>query len=201
MFLTRREWPVLIANALYVPVFLFLAIRELNFEFVLYVGVILIIAAWILWKQRVVQFDRTILWGLTAWGFLHMAGGNLRVGGEILYNLMLIPIVPEPYHILRYDQVVHVFGFGVATLVCHHLLRPYLRERIEKRGTLFFLVVLMGAGFGAMNEIVEFAAVVFVPETNVGGYENTALDLVFNAIGAVLAVVIVGRKARGQEGK
>jgi len=45
--------------------------------------------------------------------------GNLRVGGEVLYNLQLIPVV------LRYDQFVHAVGFGTATLVCHHLLRPY----------------------------------------------------------------------------
>lgn len=195
MLLTRREWPVLIANAVYVPLFLFLALSELNFEFILYVGVILIVAAWVLRAQRFVRFDLTILWGLTIWGFLHMAGGNLRVRGDILYNLSLLPIVPEPYHILRFDQAVHVFGFGVATLFCHHLLRPLLTEHIQRRGTLFFLVVLMGVGIGAVNEMIEFLAVVTVPETNVGGYENTALDLVFNTIGSVLAVVLVIRKS------
>jgi len=42
-------------------------------------------------------------------------------------------------------------------------------------------------GAGALNEIVEFVATVLVPETNVGGYYNTALDLVFNAAGALVA--------------
>jgi putative membrane protein len=44
-------------------------------------------------------------------------------------------------------------------------------------------------GLGALNEIVEFAAVVASPSTGVGGYYNTALDLVFNGLGATLAVI------------
>lgn len=40
----------------------------------------------------------------------------------------------------------------------------------------------------SMNEIVEFSATVLVPDTNVGGYENTAIDLVANLLGACLAI-------------
>lgn len=187
MLLTKRELPVLIVNLIYVPIFAVIALRGANYEFLLYVAVILIVGGWILWKQRKVRFDQTILWGLTIWGLLHMAGGNLRVGDGVLYGVALIPLVPR-FDILRYDQLVHVFGFGVATLVCHHLLRPYLRERIDRWGTLSFLIVLMGSGFGAVNEIIEFIAVLAMPETGVGGYENTLLDLVFNLIGGILAV-------------
>ena len=46
-------------------------------------------------------------------------------------------------------------------------------------------------GLGAVNEIIEFTAVLAVPDTNVGGYYNTALDLCFNAGGAVIAMVLV----------
>jgi hypothetical protein len=110
MLLTRREIPVLIANLVYIPAFTVIALRNSNIEFVLYVGVILIVAAWVVWKQRSVRFDLPILWGLTIWGLLHMAGGNIRVGDDILYGLQLIPVV------LRYDQLVHAFGFGTGTL-------------------------------------------------------------------------------------
>jgi len=182
MLLTRREIPVLIVNLLYVPVFALIALRNLNFEFVLYVGVILIVAAWVVWKQRSVRFDLPILWGLTIWGLLHMAGGNIRVGDDILYGLQLIPVV------LRYDQLVHAFGFGTATLVCHHLLKPYLRDGIDRWRTLSILIVLMGSGLGAINEIIEFIAVQTLPETHVGGYDNTLWDLIFNLIGGLLAV-------------
>jgi uncharacterized membrane protein YjdF len=187
MLLTRREVPILIANLIYVPIFTIIAWRGANYEFLLYVCVILFVGAWILLKQRQIRFDPAILWGLTVWGLLHMAGGNLHVGGGVLYGLVLYPLIPH-LEILRYDQLVHMFGFGVATLIAHHLLRPYLREGIDRWGTLSFLIVLMGAGFGALNEIVEFIAVVVMPETGVGGYENTLLDLVFNLIGGILAV-------------
>jgi putative membrane protein len=49
----------------------------------------------------------------------------------------------------------------------------------------------MGSGLGAINEVLEFLAVVSVPDTNVGGYENTALDLVCNLLGALLAVIFL----------
>ncbi len=191
MLLTRRERPVLIANLIYIPVFTVMALRTLNFEFVLYVGAILLVGALVLWKQRAVQFDLRVLWGLTIWGLLHLSGGNIPVGDSVLYNLTLLPLVPEPYHVVRYDQVVHAFGFGVATLVCHHLLKPYLRNDIVRWRTLAVLVVLMGSGVGAVNEILEFVATVTVPDTNVGGYENSAIDLVCNLVGGTLAICLL----------
>ena len=187
MLLTKREWPVLIVNLLYVSIFTVVGLLHLDFEFLLYSGVVLGVLLLILWKQRRVEFDLPILWGLTVWGLLHLAGGNLPIKDGVLYDVELLRLIPA-YDILRYDQVVHTFGFAVATLVCHHLLRPYLKADIARWWTLAFLVVLMGSGVGALNEIVEFVVVVLVPETGVGGYENTALDLVFNLIGGILAV-------------
>lgn len=200
MLLTRGERPILIANLIYVPIFTVVALRNLNFEFVLYVGVILFVGALILWKQRTVQFDRPILWGLTIWGMLHLMGGNIPVGDSVLYNLTLLSLIPGPYHVLRYDQVVHTFGFGVATLICHHLLRPYLRDDIIRWRSLAILVILMGSGVGAINEILEFIATVAVPDTNVGGYENTAIDLVCNLVGGTLAVCYLRLKRSRQSG-
>jgi hypothetical protein len=84
----------------------------------------------------------------------------------------------------------------VATLVCFHLLRPYLRERIDRTGTLLFLVVLMGMGFGALNEMIEFLAVISMPKTGVGGYTNTMLDICFNSLGGVLAVMFVSQQKK-----
>jgi uncharacterized membrane protein YjdF len=187
MLLSRHELPILVVNLVYISAFTAVALRRTNHEFVLYAGVIIAACVLIVGGQRRLRFDRTILWGLTFWGLAHMAGGNLAVGDGILYEVLLIPI-SEGLYILRYDQVVHTFGFGVTTLVCHHLLRPYLRHPVERWGTLAVLIVLMGSGVGAMNEIIEFFAVLTVPETGVGGYENTLLDLCFNLLGGILAV-------------
>lgn len=195
MLLTKRERPVLIVNLLNVSIFTVVALGRSNVEFLLYIGVILVVMAWILVKQRSVQFDLAILWGLTIWGMMHLAGGNLRANGDSLYSLELLPLMPR-LNILRYDQVVHMFGFGVATLVCYHLLKPYLRAGINRKRTLLVLVALMGCGIGAINEIIEFLVVQIVPETGVGGYENTMLDLIFNLLGGVLAVtwIALGRR-------
>ncbi len=161
----------------------------------MYAAVVMAAALWILWKQRSVKFDLLILWGLSLWGLLHMVGGNIRIEGEVIYGAEVIRIFPR-FHILRYDQIVHLLGFGVATLMCHHLLRPYLRESFESWWPLAMLVILMGSGLGAINEIIEFIAVETIPETGVGGYQNTLLDLCFNLLGGILAVLwlIVRRK-------
>ncbi len=201
MLLTRRELPILIVNLVYIPLFTAIALGRSNYEFLLYVVVILIVAGLILWKQQKVRFDLPILWGLTIWGLLHMAGGNVHVGDDVLYGLRLLPIIDsiaadgERIIILRYDQLVHTFGFAVATLVCYHLLRPYLRDRVNRTITFFCLIAMMGAGVGALNELIEFLTVVLMPETGVGGYYNTLLDLGSNMIGAVLAAAwVTGRR-------
>ena len=181
MLLTKREWPVAAVTLLYLCAFTLVALRGANYEFVLYAGVVLLVAGVVFWSQHKVRFSTPLLWGLAIWGLLHMAGGNVPVGEDVLYRLQLVRKV------LRYDQLVHAFGFAVAALVCHHLLRPYLKHGFTRPGLLCVLVVAMSSGIGALNEIVEFIAVLSVPETGVGGYENTLWDLVFNLIGGSIA--------------
>jgi putative membrane protein len=122
-----------------------------------------------------------------------MAGGGVTVGDGVLYSLPLVPIIGTgEMTILKYDQLVHAYGFGVTAWVLWHLLS---RHYPVLRGSWTVLVypALAAMGLGAVNEIIEFIAVLSVPDTNVGGYLNTALDLCFNALGAVTAMVIVAR--------
>ncbi len=53
------------------------------------------------------------------------------------------------------------------------------------------IVWAAGQGFGGLNEVVEFAAVLAVPDTNVGGYLNTGWDLVANLAGCTVAVLLI----------
>ena len=63
--------------------------------------------------------------------------------------------------------------------------------------TISILVVMAGFGVGALNEMIEFTATVLVPETGVGGFINTSLDLVSDFVGAVLAMIYIQlRKGR-----
>ena len=106
-------------------------------------------------------------------------------------GVQLIPIINHgELIILKFDQFVHFFGFGVSTLIAWHLIKPYLNEKTNYK-IVYPLVALVGIGLGALNEVIEFTAVVLVPETGVGGYYNTALDLVFNMFGAVAAIFVV----------
>jgi hypothetical protein len=125
-----------------------------------------------------------VLWGLSVWGLAHMAGGLLVVDGRVLYRLQLIPVL------LRYDQVVHAFGFGFATLACYEVLsRPPGARPIPT-----VLVALCGMGVGAVNEMLEFLITRVQPDSNVGGFVNTGWDLLFNALGCGAAALWIKRR-------
>jgi len=200
MLVRRHEAPILLCNLAYVLVFGSLSVARANYEFVIYTLVIVFFLGLIAATQRRVQFSPFILWGLTLWGFLHMAGGHVPVGAGRLYDVILLPIAAQ-HSVLRYDQFVHALGFGVATLVCYHLLRPQLNGRAAGWPRVSVLVVLMGMGLGAFNEVLELVVTLIVPESGVGGYMNTAFDLAFNMVGAVLAVVWINLQRCRQGGE
>lgn len=190
----RQLWTLALFNAAYMITALIGVVMTGNGEFVFYLIVMLVLLAIVLFVHLRIQFSPTVLWGLSIWGALHMAGGLLPVpeswpiNGEmrVLYSLWLIP------GYFKYDQLVHAFGFGVTTLVCWEglqaMVRPYLLPGMKVQSTLGMIVLACAGalGFGALNEVVEFAATLLVPETNVGGYVNTGWDLVSNTVGTVL---------------
>jgi hypothetical protein len=104
----------------------------------------------------------------------------------VLYDLWLIPAR------LKYDQLVHALGFAVTTWACWEALRRALSDRRPRTGPLV-LCAAAGMGFGALNEVVEFVAVLVLPETNVGGYESTGWDLVSNLVGSIAAALAIRR--------
>jgi hypothetical protein len=193
----RQLLPVAAFTATYLAPAAIIAVLNGNAEFVFYVVVMLILigAVWLL--DRRIELSMGALWSLSAWGLAHMGGGLLPIPDSwpansvrpaVLYNLWLIP------ERIKYDQLVHAFGFGVTTWICWQGLSVALRSRgIEPRPTagLLLLCAAAGMGFGALNEVIEFAAVLLVPETNVGGYRNTGWDLVANLAGATVAAFCI----------
>lgn len=184
--LEKKMYPLLWVNLIALFGFTSMFIARANYEFILYIAVIIFFLLLILFTNEKVGFSLTTLWGLTIWGLLHMSGGGIIIGDHVLYAQMLLPIIPS-YEILKYDQFVHSFGFGVATLVSYELLLPLLKEKMYAPVRTGIILVMAGLGMGAVNEIIEFIATVIMPETGVGGYVNTSLDLVFNLFGALLA--------------
>ena len=182
-------------TAAYLSAAAYFAVRTGNAEFRFYIIVMLVLIAAVAALHARVRLSGGALWCLSIWGLAHMAGGLVPVGEPgVLYSLWLIPGK------LKYDQVVHAYGFAVATWVCWEGLRARLVAIGDPRPTLgtAALCVLAGMGLGALNEIVEFAATQLMPETNVGDYVNNATDLVFNAMGATAAGVVVWVRGRGQ---
>jgi uncharacterized membrane protein len=167
-----------------------------NSEFVFYIVVMVILAALVGVVHFHIGLPESALWALSVWGLAHMAGGLITVPSswpthgpnQVLYSLWLIP------DRLKYDQVVHAYGFGVTTWICWLGLQATLSGAGNDAAPTVGRLVLAwaaGQGFGALNEVIEFAATLLVPETNVGGYLNTGWDLVSNLVGASLAVVFI----------
>ncbi|HEB91397.1 MAG TPA: hypothetical protein ENI85_17605 [Deltaproteobacteria bacterium] len=186
-----------------------------NTEFLFYCGVMVLLIVATALAHRHFSFSRGLLWALSIWGALHMAGGLVTIpddwpaAGEfrVLYSWWILPgrdVDGQPGGWLKYDQVVHAYGFGISTWLCWQILRGALEsrmactgrnQRIEPTAALMFLVAAAGMGLGALNEVVEFIAT-RITVTNVGGYENTGWDLVANLVGATTAALILYRTER-----
>lgn len=184
---------------LYMLILSVLALRQGNTEFLMYALVMVVFITTTIFLHLRIRFSPTVLWLLAIWGFLHMLGGTVPIDPQftdsfraatnpddqptsaVLYSLRYFPNLP------RYDQFIHTFGFFSATLGCFEAVRTLLNAR--KSVPLAIIAALMGIGLGALNEVIEFFAVLTMPDTNVGGYTNTAWDLVANTIGASLAAV------------
>jgi hypothetical protein len=200
---TRGEWGVIGFTGAYLLVSIVAACVVRNFEFLFYIAVMLVMVEVVRSIHHRISLSVGVLWGLSLWGFAHMAGGLVPVpstwpvNGEsyVLYSLWLVPGV------LKYDHVVHAYGFGVTTVVCWEGLCALLGRVKSSRPSfgMLLLCVAAGMGFGALNEVIEFAATLLVPETNVGGYFNTGWDMVANLVGTMGAAVLIWLRGKASD--
>jgi len=193
---------VLIFSAIYILAAGGYSLAQGNGEFVFYIVVMLVLVIALVAVHRRVTLSRGLLWCLSLWGLMHMAGGLLPIPSawhdadvsSVLYNWWIIR------DWLKYDQFVHAYGFGITTWLCWQALSARtLNESgrpLEPTPGLMVLCAAAGMGFGAFNEVIEFIATLTLPETNVGGYENTGWDLVFNLIGSAAAAFVLYRTNR-----
>jgi hypothetical protein len=193
--------PVVSFTAAYLLAATSIAVARGNYEFLYYIAVMLLLVYVVWLVRRAAALTTAAIWGLSVWGLLHMCGGLLVVpaswpidsGSRVLYSLWLIP------EYLKYDQVVHAYGFGIATWVCWQGMQAAIATRggrAEPTPGLMVLAATAGMGLGALNEVVEFLATLALPNTNVGGYLNTGWDLVANLVGAAVAATIIYRLGR-----
>ena len=195
-----RLFPLVAFTALYMTAAVAGSMVQGNKEFIFYIVVMLVLIGAVTLAHRAISLTTALLWALSVWGLLHMAGGLVPLpkgwpyhGDQaVLYSWWIIP------QKLKYDQIVHAYGFGTTTWVCWHALKSILQRTsgapLKPTFGLLVISAAAGAGFGALNEVVEFIAVLTIPNTNVGGYENTGWDLVANLIGTVCAAVMIRLK-------
>lgn len=192
MKIKKGYWWLFAFNLLYMIAFGIYYLTRMNYEFVWYFAVLVLIALIIVFTLDKSNLDYLALWGLSIWGFLHMAGGGIRlVPGTTLYGTRLLEIVNRggDFYILKMDQVIHFYGFAIAAIVIFQLIWPAFKKLKGKKMPIF--IAWIGAmGLGALNEVIEFLALVTLSKTGVGDIYNTGLDLVFNMGGAFAGAVI-----------
>lgn len=181
---------LLITSSLYlglVGVFSIRCFITQNYEFLFYGPFLVLFWSFIMTTEKRLNYPISTLGLLVFWLALHLVGGTLNLGTTRLYDLILIPIVGEPYGILRFDQAIHFLCYIVMTRFVFVPVAAVLRKDASVN-LIGIITILTGCGIGAVNEVIEFAAVVlFDVGHRVGGYTNTALDMVANLGGAVIA--------------
>ncbi|MFC1453518.1 hypothetical protein ACFLSJ_09275 [Verrucomicrobiota bacterium] len=189
---------LLLVNLALIVGFGLLFLARLNYEFIIYVGVIIFFLCLIGISIKKVDYTLGTLVGLTVWSALHLAGGGVAIGEGRLYDVMLIRF-SETYPVWRYDQLVHIWGFGASTLVAFSLLAAPLKKPVGNPVALGIVLVMAGLGMGALNEILEFVVSICVPHSGVGGYMNTSLDLCADLIGAILGLLYIRCRYLGEK--
>ena len=154
--------------------------NEQTIFYVLFIGAG---AALVLRLDNRFELRALVLWGLAAWGCAHMVGGLLEIGGEVVYEHSL------GAGQLRFDKVVHFFGFGFATLAAYEIVGESVGPGTPAR-TVATIAFFIGLGIGAINETIEFLITLLPAESNVGGFSNTGWDLVANTLGAATAALL-----------
>lgn len=189
---------VIFVACLYLIAAIASAITQKNWEFLqVYIPFFILIAIVVAAMHRRVNFSLVLLWALTLWGALHLAGGLVRLPEgwdyqgphQVLYSWWIFGTW------LKYDHVVHFYGFGTCTWLTWEALRASVQQRLSRKLYpslgMIALCIFTGMGLGALNEIIEFIAVLSLPETNVGGYFNTGWDLVSNLVGCCFAGILI----------
>ncbi len=160
-----------------------------NYEFLVYAVVLALIIWLIAESDKIFHYTNFAKWGFVVWLLFHMGGGAIYINGTRLYDSIIINIISAPYYLLRYDQVIHGFCYFVITLFVYSIVSSISKPKSNKY-LIMAIAFAAAVGISAINEIIELSTVAFFnASAAVGDYYNNALDLVFNAIGSLLALL------------
>ena len=162
---------IILFNAAYMAAAVTGSIVQGNREFIFYIVVMIVLIGVMSLVHSRVKLTTALLWAFSVWGLAHMAGGLCPLPAGWPYNgdqavLYSWWIIPQK---LKYDQIVHAYGFGVTTWLCWHILRNAVRQidgsALKPTFGILTLCAAAGMGFGALNEVIEFIAVLTIPNT------------------------------------
>lgn len=166
-------------------------LQDFNVEFIIYVGVLILIIGSVLLLSEKFKFPYWLLWMLSLWGLMHILGGAVETKDGVLFAYRIFPIIDlgGEFYILKYDQVVHFYLYGVVALFANYILEKF--GALKNGSSLLFIAAAMiSVGISVLNEIMEFIISLNM-ENGVGGYDNTMLDLIFNLSGAIAALLVL----------
>ena len=186
----RANAPLLAGTAAGVGAGLAIGAADGRDNWPVYLVVLLLGAALVIVLHLRYRFSLATRIGLAVFALSHVAGGMLTVGDDVLYRWWLL----EP--ILRYDNIQHAWGFGFAGRAMWEMLGSRLGPESRTPLIAWWIVVLAAGAIGASNEIVEWILTLTIPGTDVGGYDNTARDLVANLVGGSLVGLWTARHVR-----
>ena len=177
---------------LFLVVLLIYMIPNGNYEFIGYALVIGLLFYLLSYSDRFYKYSLVGIWLFAIWAAMHLLGGILYFGRTRLYDIMLINILGEPFNLLKYDQFVHAYCYFAIAILMYYPLKKYMKTK--SKTPLIVFAILAAIGVGLLNEVIEFGMVVFADAADaVGGYYNTAMDLVFNLIGAIVGAFFAGK--------
>lgn len=148
-------------------------------EFFLYAAVLVagVVALWRAFRNY--RFGAGLLALVQAGILAHFAGAFVQWDGHRLYDFTIVG--------LRYDKFVHFANAFIAVRVVRHIVE---RHGLRLDGLVTVLVGTTVLGLGAVVEIVEYLVVRTVPANGVGGYDNNMQDLLSNAVGASVSLLL-----------
>ncbi len=146
------------------------------------------------------------------------AGGLAGVAiAFIFHDLGVFGFYNQSPVVMQWDHITHIIGSAAFMGVVWQYMKRFVGGEKFQNGMLYGIMVLTVLGIGVIIEFYEFTGFFIVGEgmgglghglgdivTELGNSEwfNTMFDMIYNVIGAgaALAVIMVGRKWKKDEG-
>ena len=183
----RRITPYILSFFL-IGLLTLLTILFQNYEFLLYAITVAILIVILYKTDQYFKYKQLGLWLFNIWLILHILGGLASYQGVRFYDLILLDLVGDPYNIFKYDQLVHFYCYIVMSILMWSVIHKNMKQDASNI-VICVITILAASSLGAVNEIIEFLAFMMLGIEGVGGYINTAIDLVANLLGTILGTI------------